>query len=680
MKFEPSTTDYNLSPYTGLTRESWIEAAEYLLRGAFNNIKSIEDPVVMPRYEKEVTYPHENDPLWRFKAEIFEGLARSFFIAAPLVHIKPELELNGIKVLDYYKKQVLYAVTPGEKNYVLSYKEMLENDVAKDPFAAFQQTVETAALVICLWISKEEIWDTYSREEKDRIAGFLSEFGHSNTVPQNWRLFNMLDLAFLHMNGYEIDEDIMRDHAQVILNYYAGDGWYRDGHSFDYYSCWAFNMYTAIWNNWYGYEKEPYIAQRYEENSNELMKTYPCFFDRDGFTNMWGRSGIYRNAATSPFDANLMLKNSTINPGLARRICSGSLLQFFSRDDFLWEGVPTLGYYGPFVPLVQGYSCAESPFWLAKALLCLHLPKDHPFWTEKENNGVWDELGDEQTKVTTLDGPGLCIANHGANGITELRTGKIFRQKKDIHGLNNYSKLVFNSKFPWEATVREDVESQQYVVKYTDDGQILRANVTLWAGEKDNVLYRRQFFDYEMETECHWRTTLDLADFAVPYGIIRADKLRMYRRPLQVTLGAFGFPDNGTDIEIREQDGYKAIILKGRDHIGKEKQMAFTIMDGWSNLEKIDSQDTNPDSKQSVVIFAKTCRQKQYGYEPYFLISQVITKESIEDFTEDEIFPVERIEYTDPEKCGGYGPVKIVLKSGEIRIIDFYKIEGKLRL
>ena len=42
-------------------------------------------------------------------------------------------------------------------------------------------------------------------------------------LPQNWRLFNMLDLAFLSMEGYPIDEDIMRrEHAQAIVNYYAG--------------------------------------------------------------------------------------------------------------------------------------------------------------------------------------------------------------------------------------------------------------------------------------------------------------------------------------------------------------------------------------------------------------------------------------------------------------------------
>ncbi len=704
MVFRPKHTDFELSPYTGLTRESWIEAAEYLLGGIFGNIKDSEDPVVMPRYETEVTYPSKDAPEWRIKAEYFEGLCRSFFISAPLIHIEPELTLNGINVRDYYKKQVLYAVTPGEKNYVLNYSDMRALDKSDNPSACYQQTVETAALVICLWLCQEEIWDTYTKEEKDRIAAFLTDFAHSNTVPQNWRLFNMLDMAFLYMNGYPIDEDIMRDHAQNILNYYVGDGWYRDGQCFDYYSCWAFNMYTAIWNNWYGYEKEPYIAGKFEENSNELMKTYPDFFDRDGFTNMWGRSGIYRNAATSSFDGNLLMKNSTVNPGLARRICSGSLLQFLGRDDFLWNGVPTLGFYGPFVPLVQGYSCAESPMWLAKALLCLHLPAEHPFWTAKEELGTWDKLGKNETKVTTLDGPALCFANHEANGITELRTGKVVKDSSDLHGMWNYSKLVYNTKFPWECTpvgdvenvtaggavpVKSDVaphvESQQYVMEYlsgpeAEKGEWSTPNTTFWHGEKDGVLYRRQFFDYELCTETHWRTAMNLADFAVPYGIFRADKMRLYRRPLRMTLGAFGFPDNGTEIIRKEKDGFKAVILKGHDHTGKEKQLAYTIMDGWNDIKLIRSDGTNPDSPKSIVLFAETTREKQYGYEPYFLISQVITKESLEDFAEDEIFPVKEIVYTDEQRCGGFGPVTIRLKSGDEKIIDFYGIEGQMEL
>ena len=80
------------------------------------------------------------------------------------------------------------------------------------------------------------------------------------------------------------------------------------------------------------------------------------------------------------------------------------------------------------------------------------------------------------------------------------------------------------------------------------------------------------------------------------------------------------------------------------------------------------------------MLYAETTRKKQYGYEPYILISQVITKESQEDFTEEELFPIESVTYTDPEKCGGYGPVVLKLADGTERKVEFEGIEGKLML
>ncbi len=688
MPFIPKTTDYDLSPYTGLTRQSWIEAGEYLLNGIFQHIRSFTDPVVMPRKETKVTYPHSADAVWEIKAEYFEGLTRTFFIAAPLIHINPDIEAGGYRLREYYKSHVLRSCTPGDPVSVGRYEELQE--LAGDSVRPFQQTVETCALVICLWICKEEIWDTYTKEEKDLIADFLSGFAHGNTVPQNWRLFNMLDLAFLNMEGYPIDKDIMRSHAQSILAYYAGDGWYRDGHSFDYYSCWAFNVYAPIWNQWYGYEHEPWIADRFEEQSNRLMETYGDFFDADGWTNMWGRSNIYRNAATSPFDGNMMLRNGTADPGRARRISSGSLLQFFSRDDFLWEGIPTLGFYGQFTPLVQGYSCAESPFWLGKAFLCLHLPADHPFWTARENNGTWDKLGANEVKLTVLDGPALCFSNHQANGETILRSGKVVKNLMDEHGIWNYGKLSYNTKYPWEskptgtgpdeAEYAPLVESQQYVLYDTTVKELQKANVTLWHGDREGVLYRRQFFNYSLNQESHWIQAMNLADFPVPCGILRADKLRLFRHTAVITLGGYGFPDNGTEVSWKSEGNARAVILKGSDHTGRPRQMAMTIYDGWDDLRLIHSTGTNPDSERSVIPYAVLKREKQYGYEPFLLISQVLTKESHEDFSEDEIFPIREICYSDPQRCGGYGPTRIRLKDGSEKTIDFSGIEGRLML
>ncbi|MGN0140803.1 MAG: DUF2264 domain-containing protein [Roseburia sp.] len=691
MVFKPKTTDYELSPYTGMTRESWLEAAEYLLSGIFSNIKTADEPVVMPRRETEITYPHSDTPkevqeLER-RAELFEGLTRSFFVAAPLMENKPGVEICGYKIREYYKAQVLRSCTEGDSLYVGSYEELQRLTGYSDPSRAFQQTVETCALVICLWISRKEIWDTYSREEKDRIAALLTSFAHANTVPQNWRLFNMLDMAFLHMEGYEIDEEIMLDHAQAILNYYAGDGWYRDGQSFDYYSCWAFQVYAPLWNQWYGYAYMPDIAARFEANSNKLMETYADFFDRDGFTNMWGRSGIYRNAATSAFDGNLFLEKSAVDPGLARRISSGSLLQFLTREDFLDQGIPTLGFYGQFLPLVQGYSCAESPFWFGKAFLCLHLPKEHPFWTEKENNGTWEKLKKGEVKETVLNGPALCFTNHEANGETILRTGKVVKNGEDFHGMWNYSKLSYNTKYPWESTPgTEDipnamVESQQYVLLDSTSGSRMRANATFWNGSRDGVLYRRQFFGYSLDYETTWIQALNLADFPVAHGILRVDKHRLFRRPVELTLGAYGFPDNGTEIRERTCGNAKAIILKGRDFTGQEKQLAMTIYDGWSKLDVLHSTGSNPDSEKSIVVYAKTAFTKQYGgRENYVMISQVITKESTEDFTEEELFPLQSVTYEDMAGKGLYGTVRLVLKDGSVRNVNFEGIEGCLML
>lgn len=119
MKFEPKTLDFELSPYTGLTREGWLEAGIYLLEGVFRNIDDFEKPVVMPRKETEITYPHLRDPEEQQKtqrlAEVFEGLTRTFFIAAPVIHNLPDLKVCGYSMAEYYKIRCFGSV-PGGMN------------------------------------------------------------------------------------------------------------------------------------------------------------------------------------------------------------------------------------------------------------------------------------------------------------------------------------------------------------------------------------------------------------------------------------------------------------------------------------------------------------------------------------------------------------------------------------
>lgn len=671
MKFEITKPDYEKNPYTGMGRSHWLEVSHFYLEGIFKHVKSIDSPIIVPKHSDEVGYPNPTSPAWRLAAERFEGLARSFLIAAPLLHNEPEAVVGGYALKTYYKQAILNGATPGHPSYLLSLEQIMET--AENGERAFQHTCECASLTIGLYMCKSVIWDTYTQAEKDTIAAYLSEFGHSYTGHHNWRLFNMLILAFLSMEGYTINEETMRDHAATILSYYAGDGWYRDGHLFDYYCPWAFHVYGPLWNVWYGYEKEPYIASKIEAYSNTFVETYPRFFDQDAHVTMWGRSSIYRSAAAAPLAANFLLKKATANAGLARRIASGSLLQFATKEECFYEGVPSLGFYKPFSPLVQSYSCAASPFWLANTFVCLYLPEDHPFWTAKEENGVWEELNNTHT---VLDAPGIVLDNHLENGFTEFRTGKTSMRVGNT-SLNSYSRVAFHSGFTWEDFSYEGEETMQYSLQYEGVESSSIPNLILYGREKECVLYRKQYFDY-VDTFQN-QASIDLADFTIPYGHLRVDKMRIPDKPYRLTFGSYGMPlDREVTVQERKEIGGangKAIILRT-----SRGQIALVTYKGFDNMATKRRKDVSPVSDESMLIYAETTRKVHYAYKDYVLISAILTKNNEEEWTDEELFPVAKMTFTDKEQCGGYGPIEIRLKNGESYTVDYEGLEGHLRV
>ena len=104
--------DYQKSPYTGMTRQHWIQAGEYLLKGAFNYIHTLDDQMYFPK-QLDKTYPRNTGEIPVAK---LEGLARTLFVAAPLLKDNPELEMNGIKVADYYRYQLINISNPESKS------------------------------------------------------------------------------------------------------------------------------------------------------------------------------------------------------------------------------------------------------------------------------------------------------------------------------------------------------------------------------------------------------------------------------------------------------------------------------------------------------------------------------------------------------------------------------------
>ena len=74
MKFEPKTLDFTLSPYTGLTRESWLEAGRYMLEGIFQNING----TVTSTISKDAFYFAKSE---KFVNENYKGSIPSFLAA-----------------------------------------------------------------------------------------------------------------------------------------------------------------------------------------------------------------------------------------------------------------------------------------------------------------------------------------------------------------------------------------------------------------------------------------------------------------------------------------------------------------------------------------------------------------------------------------------------------------------
>lgn len=102
------------------------------------------------------------------------------------------------------------------------------------------------------------------------------------------------------------------------------------------------------------------------------MKTYTSFFARDGYISMWARSICYRTWISGGFPLSFMLKNkSPLDAGWSRRLCTGSLLQFVTREEFYVNDIPSLGFYGHREFVLQNYSCPGSPLLMFLPFIAL---------------------------------------------------------------------------------------------------------------------------------------------------------------------------------------------------------------------------------------------------------------------------------------------------------------------
>jgi hypothetical protein len=668
MRFQPEYPDYTVSPFTGMAWRHWVDAGKLLLDGVFRHIPAIDAPLRLPRHEHAVTYPQPGQPQWKQRSEVFEGVARTLLIAAPLLAHFPDLTARGIPLADYYRRAINRLTDPDSPEFVGD----IDAIVAESGDNPYQMTCECASLVIALRTAPDCLWTPLDQPARDRVAKVLGDWAHRRTHPHNWRLFNILILAFLSDHGYPVDDGIYRDHLRVVRSFDAGDGWYRDGTLFDYYSVWAFQFYAPLWAHTTGYRSMPEMAAAIERSAKTLLRTYDRIFDRQGHQIMWGRSNIYRFAASAPFGSAFLLRNPEIRPGLARRVMSGNLLQFLGHPDFWRDGLPSIGFYGPFTPLIQPYSCAASPFWFGNAYHAVALGPRHPLWTATEEGGSWDAAAYGDTLETELAGPGIVVTQYGRSGASEIRTGKVLLSRK--RGLlPHYSRLSFHSAFPWQADTSGGQPAMQY--RFSAGGESWRPNLVLYGGRRDGVLYRRLVYNFEGGFGD--LPAIDLADFALPEGLVRCDRLRVTQPDSRLSLAHYALPLSGGECRVERRavgPGPGAITVASG-----ERQLALVAVHGWNSLEAVREAGLHPESPESVLLVAHSGRPARYGGDPLRIALLLHRVDSV-PWSDQDLWPFSGFDIQETGSSGSAPTVRFALANGRVQSVEYVETEGNLRI
>jgi len=532
------------------------------------------------------------------------------------------------------------------------------------------------------------LWPFFTQNQKDEMAKTISKWAHHRTTQNNWRIFNIVTLSFLKKNGYEIDDELLKSHLLWVTSYHSGDGWYLE-QTYNYYTISLFIVYGTIWNRAFGDAYYPEIANVIEKSAHELMKTYTNFFARNGFINMWARSICYRTWISGGFPISFMLKEKPpIDPGWARRLCSGSVLQFTTREDFYEHDIPSLGFYGHREYVLQNYSCPASPFLMFLPFVCLALPDNSPFWTARENEGIWEKLGHQSHKVV-LENPGIVLVNHGKTGTSEIIPGKVYYDDQ------NYSKLAFNTHFPWEDHNPLGGTAMEYSYRSLDPRDVRGDDINfyltglalkndsdknakyttsqsmLFNGVQKDVLYRQTIMRKPPNNGLGY--IIDLAEITIPGGVIRIDRSRMAFEH-ELTLGHYGIPHIG---------GKKAVMKQFEDESKKGitasihgRKLALITYNGWDIVTHVVHQGRNAESDESTVLYAYKKRTlKNPAME--LMITVMLHKMDDAEWTEGELSPIKEIDIMDITPSGSPLGANITLFDNKKYEIDFKNIDGR---
>ena len=396
--------DRVLSPLTGWTRGHWETLADHLLAAAAQYATPDFAQFRLPGRPSRSGLVSDG----------IEGFARTFLLAAFRIAGAATAGADGAAEAD----------GAGVGHLAARYAEGLAAGTRRGSPTAWpeitdcsQQMVEAAAIAIGLHETRPWIWDRLDRKAQDDVRTWLGGFTGKRTFRNNWVLFQVVTEQFLAEVGGRYDRDDIERGLDAIEAWYAGDGWYTDGagQNFDYYIGWAMHLYPLLWSRIAG-ASDGGRAEVYRERLRAFLGQYQYFFGADGAPVHQGRSLTYRYACAAPLWLGELFGATPLQPGQTRRLASGVVRHFTERGVPDQDGLLSLGWYEPFLPVTQTYSGPGSPYWASKAFVGLLLSPRHPAWTETERSAP-NDIADQ---TVAMPAPGFLLHSTRTDGIVRL--------------------------------------------------------------------------------------------------------------------------------------------------------------------------------------------------------------------------------------------------------------------
>lgn len=351
-------------------------------------LQKMAEPVLslMAKGELRKGFPVEVSPTWdgRDKAVTYlECFGRLIAGVAPWLSLPDDETAEGRvrkRLREDALKAYAHAVDPASPDYIAW-------------TAGGQPLVDSAYFTNALIRAPKALWEPLDAVTKARIIKEIKELRRVDPPYTNWLLFAAMNEAFLMSIGEAYDPIRINLAVRKLNEWYAGDGWIKDGETFhfDYYN--SFVMHPMLLEvlevmaakrapYWNGRPADLRAAQlkRVQRYCEHLER----FISPTGTFPPIGRSLTYRTAAFQPM-ALLAWKKALpekLPEGQVRAALVAAHRAIFSNpSNFTPGGFLTIGFAGAQPELGDVYSNNGSMYITSAGFLALGLPATDSFWT-----------------------------------------------------------------------------------------------------------------------------------------------------------------------------------------------------------------------------------------------------------------------------------------------------------